>query len=426
MERSPGLVPPLRGIAYSLRPWPPREERALDVFQKCRDDRRAELLRAADLYPYFRALGSGQDAEVEIAGRRMLMLGSNNYLGLTRHPEVVGAARKALERYGTGCAGSRLLNGTLEIHEELEARLAGFLGREAALTFSTGFQVNLGVLSCLLGRRDVAFLDALDHACILDGVRLGFGRMRKFRHNDMGHLEARLAAEDRERGHLVVVDGVYSMEGDLCPLDQVTELKARHGARLMVDDAHGLGVFGEHGRGTPEHFGVEEGVDLLMGTFSKSLASVGGFVAGPAEVIDFIRHHARSGIFSAALPPASAAAALRALELVEREPERRKRLWELTRFLKAGLDDLGFDTRRSASPVIPILVGDEARTFRVVRELHERGLFVNCVIPPAVPPGSAMIRTSLMATHTHAQLERALDILAQVLRAEDVRPLCGA
>jgi 8-amino-7-oxononanoate synthase len=390
----------------------------VDVFQKCRDDRRAEFARAADLYPYFRPLASAQDPEVEIAGRRMLMLGSNNYLGLTRHPEVLEAAQRALARYGSGCAGSRLLNGTLELHEELEARLAAFVGREAALTFPTGYQVNLGVLSCLLGRHDVALLDALDHACILDGVRLGFGRMRKFRHNDVAHLEERLADTGPDRGCLVVVDGVYSMEGDLCPLAKVVAAKERFGARLMVDDAHGLGVFGAGGRGTPEHFGVEDRVDLLMGTFSKSLASVGGYVAGDADVVEYVRHHARSGIFSAALPPAQAAAALAALSLVEREPERRKALWENAHFLKRELTALGFDTRESASPVIPIVTGDEGRTFRLVRRLHERGVFVNCVIPPAVPPGAAMIRTSVMATHTRAQLERAVEVIAEEARAD--------
>ncbi|MGH7342191.1 MAG: aminotransferase class I/II-fold pyridoxal phosphate-dependent enzyme, partial [Candidatus Rokuibacteriota bacterium] len=331
-------------------------------------------------------------------------------------PEVKQAASAALAHYGTGCAGSRLLNGTLDIHVRLEERLAEFMHREAALTFATGFQVNLGVLSCLLGRGDVAYLDALDHACILDGCRLGFGRYYKFQHNDMDHLERKLRATPAERGKLIVVDGVFSMEGDLAPLPQLVEIKKRHGTRLMVDDAHGLGVFGVHGRGTPEHFDLEDEVDLVMGTFSKSLATVGGFVAGDRVVIDHIKHHARSEIFSAAPPPASMAAALKALEIVEREPERRKRLWENTRFMKRELEALGFDTGGSASPVIPLVIGEELRVFGMTKRLHDEGVFVNPVVSPAVPPGRAMIRTSYMATHTREHLERALEAFRKVGR----------
>src|SRR5262245_12300217 len=302
-----------------------------DIFSKCREDERVQLARAADAIPYYRAISSGQDPVVMLDGQPVVMLGSNNYLGLTNHPEVKQAAADALAKYGTGCAGSRLLNGTLDIHVDLEERLAAFTRREAALTFSTGFQVNLGVLSCLLGRGDVAILDALDHACIIDGCRLGFGRSYKFRHNDMDDLEKKL---EFAKGHpmLIVVDGVFSMEGDLAPLTTIAALKRRFGARLMVDDAHGLGVFGEHGRGTPEHFGVEGEVDLVMGTFSKSLAAIGGFIAGPKEVIDYVRLHARAEIFSAAPPPSSVAAARKALDIVEREPERRKQLWENTEY----------------------------------------------------------------------------------------------
>jgi len=389
----------------------------LDVFQKCRDYHQARDLRAADVYSYYRALASAQDPEVTMAdGRRLVMLGSNNYLGLTNHPAVKEAAAAALARYGTGCAGSRLLNGSLDLHEELEARLAVFMRREAAVTFSTGFQVNLGTLSCLLGRHDVALLDALDHACIVDGCRLGFGKTYKFRHNDMASLEQKLAAVPENRGRLIVVDGVYSMEGDLAPLPEIVALKQRFGARLMVDDAHGLGVLGASGRGTGEHFGVEGEVDLVMGTFSKSLAAIGGFVAGDADVIDYVRHTARSAVFSAALPPASAAAALKALEIVESEPERRKQLWEATAYMKRELAGLGFDTGNSESPVIPIVVGDDMRALRMVRRLHEEGVFVNCVISPAVPEDRAMIRTSYMATHQRAHLDRALDAIARVGR----------
>ncbi|MEB2344860.1 MAG: aminotransferase class I/II-fold pyridoxal phosphate-dependent enzyme [Deltaproteobacteria bacterium] len=394
----------------------------MDVFDKCRDYGQARSLRAADVYSYYRPLASAQDPEVTTAdGRRLVMLGSNNYLGLTNHPEVKEAAAAALARYGTGCAGSRLLNGSLDLHEELEARLAAFMHREAAVTFSTGFQVNLGTLSCLLGRHDVAILDALDHACILDGCRLGFGKLYKFRHNDLASLEAKLAAVPEDRGRLIVVDGVYSMEGDLAPLPGIVALKQRFGARLMVDDAHGLGVLGASGRGTAEHFGVEGEVDLVMGTFSKSLAAIGGFVAGDATVIDYVRHTARSAVFSAALPPASAAAALAALAIVEREPERRKQLWEVTAYMKRELAGLGFDTGDSESPVIPIIVGDDMRALRMVRRLHEEGVFVNCVISPGVPEDRAMVRTSYMATHQRAHLDRALDAIARVGRELGVR-----
>jgi 8-amino-7-oxononanoate synthase len=388
----------------------------LDVFQKCFDYGLAQRIRDAGIYPYFRTLSSPQDPVVTIDGRELVMLGSNNYLGLANHPEVKAAAAAALERYGTGCAGSRLLNGTLDIHVALEERLAAFMRRDAALTFSTGFQVNLGMLSCLLGRHDAAILDALDHACILDGARLGFGTIWKFKHNDVGSLERKLSAVPAGCGRLIVVDGVFSMEGDLCKLPEIVKAKERHGARLMIDDAHGLGVFGESGRGTAEHFGLEAEVDLVMGTFSKSLATVGGFVAGDAPVIDFIKHHARSGIFSAAAPPASVAAASKALDIVEREPERRKQLWENTCYMKRELAALGFDTGESESPVIPLAVGDDLLAFRMVRRLHEEGVFVNCVISPAVPVGRAMIRTSYMATHTRPLLDRALDALARVGR----------
>jgi 8-amino-7-oxononanoate synthase len=388
----------------------------VDVFRKCFEYDLARTVREAGIYPYFRELTSAQDPVVTIGGRELVMLGSNNYLGLTNNPEVKEAARAALEKYGTGCAGSRLLNGTLDIHVRLEERLAAFTRREAALTFSTGFQVNLGVLSCLLGRHDAAVLDSLDHACILDGARLGFGKILKFKHNDMASLEQKLAAVPEGWGKLIVVDGVFSMEGDLCDLPGIVERKRRLGARLMVDDAHGLGVLGAGGRGTPEHFGLESEVDLLMGTFSKSLATVGGFVAGDSAVIDYIKHNARAEIFSAAPPPASVAAAIKALEIVEREPERRKILWEHTAYMKRELRGLGFDTGDSESPVIPIVVGQDLTAFKMVSRLHEEGVFVNCVISPAVPIGRAMIRTSYMATHTRAQLDRALDAIARVAR----------
>ncbi len=388
----------------------------VDVFDKCREYSLANRIREAGVYTYFRNIQSPQDPVVQIEGRDTIMLGSNNYLGLANHPEVKKAAIEALERYGTGCAGSRLLNGTTSIHIELEERLADFMNREATACFATGFQVNLGVLSCLLGRRDIAFLDNLDHACIIDGARLGFARVVKYKHNDMADLEAKLERSAEERGRLIVVDGVFSMEGDLSPLPDIVALAKRHHARVMVDDAHGLGVFGEHGRGIPEHFGCESDVDLVMGTFSKSLAAAGGFIAGDRDVVDFIKHNARAYIFSAAPPPATAAAVLKAVDLVEREPERRAVLWENTRYMLRELKALGLDIGDSASPVIPIVVGEDWTAFRMVSRLQEKGVFVNPVVAPAVPPGRAMIRTSYMATHTHEHLDTALEAIGEVAR----------
>ena len=385
----------------------------MDIFQKCADAAKYYAqVREAGIYPYYRAISSGQDPVVIHQGKELVMLGSNNYLGLTNHPEVKEAAAVALAMFGTGCAGSRLLNGTLDIHLELEERLARFLGREDVLTFSTGFQVNLGVLSCLLQRSDVALADGLNHASLIDGCRLAFGKTHKYLHNNMADLERKLANVDDDKGKIIVVDGVFSMEGDVAKLPEIVEIKNRYGARLMVDDAHGLGVFGDLGRGTPEHFGLEDEVDLIMGTFSKSLATVGGFIAGRADVIDFIRHKARSAIFSAAAPPPSVAAATKALEIIEQEPERRKNLWENARFMKREFQALGFDTGESASPVIPLVVGEDADAFAMTLKLQERGVFANPVISPAVPKGRAMMRTSYMATHTMEHLERALEAFA--------------
>jgi 8-amino-7-oxononanoate synthase len=388
----------------------------LDVFQKCFDFKDAEYVRGLGLYPYFRMISSGQDPVVTMNGTTVIMLGSNNYLGLTNHPEIKAAAAAALAAYGTGTAGSRFLNGTLDIHVELEDRLAAFMKREAALTFSTGFQVNLGVISSLIDRKDTVVLDSLDHACILDGARLSFGRVLKYTHNDMASLEERLRSIDSGRGSLIVVDGVFSMEGDVADLPRIVELAKRYHARVMVDDAHGVGVMGEHGRGTAEHFGLEDDVDLVMGTFSKSLAAVGGFVAGTRPVIDWIKHHARSLIFSAAPPPASVASVIKAVEIIEREPERRARLWDNTRYMKRELEGLGYDTGASESPVIPLLVGQDMTAFRMTMRLQEEGVFVNPVITPAVPPDRAMIRTSYMATHTRDHLDRALEAIAKVGR----------
>ncbi len=392
----------------------------MDVLQKCAEDTRYRELRQANLYTYYRGISSPQDPVVTMNGQKVVMLGSNNYLGLTNHPAVKEASVAAVVRYGTGCAGSRLLNGTLDIHIELEERLAQFMRTEAALTFSTGFQVNLGVLSCLLGRQDIAFLDNMDHASIIDGVRLGFGKSLKYKHNDMADLEGKLARTSDDKGKMIVVDGVFSMEGDLANLPEIVKLKNAYGARLFVDDAHGVGVLGECGRGSAEHFGVEHEVDLVMGTFSKSLATIGGFIASTTEVVDYIRHNARSAIFSAAMPPGTVAAAIKAIEIIEAEPERRKRLWESTHYMKQELMGLGFDTGHSESPVIPIAVGDDLAAFTMASRLQEEGVFVNPIVTPAVPPGQGMIRTSYMATHRREHLDRALTAIAKVGRELDI------
>jgi len=388
----------------------------VDVLQKCFDFKDADAVRDTGLYPYFRMIASGQDPMVTMDGQRVIMLGSNNYLGLTNHPEIKAAAAAALESYGTGTAGSRFLNGTLDIHVELEEKLARFMRRDAALTFSTGYQVTLGVLSGLIDRNDVVILDNLDHACILDGARLSFGRVLKYPHNDMDALEERLRSVDDDRSTMIVVDGVFSMEGDLADLPRIVELKNKFNARLMVDDAHGVGVMGEYGRGTMEHFGLEDEADLVMGTFSKSLATVGGFVVGDSKVIDFIKHNARSLIFSASPPPASVASVIKALEIIEREPERRQRLWENTDYMKREFSTMGYDTGDSASPVVPLVVGEDMAAFKMSFRLQEEGVFANPVVSPAVPEGRALMRTSYMATHTRDHLDRALDAVRKVGR----------
>jgi 8-amino-7-oxononanoate synthase len=394
----------------------------MDVFQKAFDFEDAKKVREMGLYLYFRTIDSGQDPVVVMNGQRVIMLGSNNYLGLTNHPEIKEAAVKALREYGSGTAGSRFLNGTLDIHVKLEEKLAEFMGREAALCFSTGFSVNLGVISSLIGRRDVVILDNLDHACILDGARLSYGRTLKYAHNDMDALDERLRSVADDNGAMIVVDGVFSMEGDVANLPRIVELKKRFGARLMVDDAHGIGVMGDSGRGTAEHFGLDHETDLVMGTFSKSLAGVGGFVTGSADVIDWIKHKARPLMFSAAPPPASVASVAKALQVMVREPERRARLWEITHYMKREFINLGFNTGESASPVIPLVVGEDLTSFVMTKRLQEEGVFVNPVVSPAVPPGRAMIRTSYMATHTDDQLDRALEVIAKVGRELGVIP----
>jgi 8-amino-7-oxononanoate synthase len=388
--------------------------RSASILEKCYRYEDAERVRQTGFYSFFRVVDSAQDPEVVIGGRRMIMLGSNNYLGLTNDSRVKEAAIEAIRKYGSGCAGSRFLNGTLDLHVRLEERLAEFMRQEAAVTFATGFQVNLGAISCLVGKGDTVYLDKQDHACIIDGARLSFGDVRKFRHNDPKDLRRQMATDHDTRGRLVVIDGVFSMEGDVAPLPQIMAAAAEFDAAVMVDDAHGIGVLGKTGRGTAEHFGLEQDVDLIMGTFSKSMASVGGFIAGDAVVIDYIKHRARTMIFSAAPPPASVAAALATVEIMDSEPERRARLWENARFFSEGLRSLGLDTGESKTPVIPIVVGEDLTALRMVFRLHQEGVFVNCVLSPATPPGRALIRTSVMATHTREQLSRALDAVEKV------------
>ena len=385
-------------------------------FDKCYRYEDPTRVRQTGFYSFFRVIESAQDPEVVYEGRRLIMMGSNNYLGLTNDPRVKEAAIDAIRKYGSGCAGSRFLNGTLDLHVQLEERLAEFMRQEAAVTFSTGFQVNLGAIACLVSKGDTVFLDKQDHACIIDGARLSFGNVKKFKHCDPADLRRQMRNDSEAKGRLVVIDGVFSMEGDIAPLPEIVSVAREFAAGVMVDDAHGIGVLGKSGRGTAEHFDLEHDVDLIMGTFSKSMASVGGFIAGDATVIDYIKHRARTLIFSAAPPPASAAAALATVEIMDKEPERRERLWENTRFFAHGLRSLGFDTGDSRTPVVPVVVGEDMQALRMVHLLEKEGVFVNCVLSPATPPGRALIRTSLMATHTRAMLSRALDAFAKVGR----------
>ena len=399
-----------------IAPAAKEEVRATPLFEKCHRYEVAERVRNAGVYSFFRVIESAQDPEVVCDGRRMIMLGSNNYLGLTNDPRVKEAAIDAIRKYGSGCAGSRFLNGTLDLHVRLEERLARFMRKDAAVTFATGYQVNLGAISCLVGKGDVIYLDKQDHACIIDGSRLSFGEVRKFKHNDARDLARQMRNDTAARGRLIVVDGVFSMEGDIAPLPEIVAAAREFDAAVMVDDAHGIGVLGPTGRGTAEHYGLEDDVDLVMGTFSKSMASVGGFIAGDETVIDFIKHRARTLIFSAAPPPASVAAALATVEIMEREPERRTKLWENARFFSDGLRSLGLDTAGSQTPVVPVVVGEDDAALAMVQRLHDEGVFVNCVLSPATPPGRALIRTSLMATHTRDQLTRALEAIEKVAK----------
>jgi 8-amino-7-oxononanoate synthase len=385
----------------------------MDIFEKCTEYTYAKEVMASGFYPYFIAMSGNEGSEAIFQGRRLIMCGSNNYLGLTTHPKVRQAAIDAIQQYGTSCTGSRFLNGTLEMHEQLETELAEWVGKPAALVFSTGMQVNLGTISSLVGRKDVVLLDRDDHASIVDGARLGWGDVRRFRHNDMADLEHRLADIPDDVGKLVVVDGLFSMEGDIAPLPEIIPLCKKYGARLMVDDAHALGVLGG-GRGTAAHFGMTDGVDLIMGTFSKSLASLGGYIAGDEDVIHYIKHHARSLIFSASITPPSAASALAALDVMRQEPERVKRVNEIGEYMRTHLHQLGFDTGNSVTPVVPVVIGDDMKAIMIWKTLFESGVYVNVVVSPAVPEGRQLLRTSYMAIHTDEQLNRVLEVFEQV------------
>jgi 8-amino-7-oxononanoate synthase len=386
----------------------------MDVFEKCSKiyDQMMELKKSGN-YFFFRKLESPQDSEVIINRKRVIMIGSNNYLGLTNHPRVKEAAIRAIEKYGSGCAGSRFLNGTLEIHEELEEKLARFFRKEAALVFATGYQTNLGAISALVGRNDVALIDKYDHASIIDGCRLSFGQVKKFRHNDMKDLE-RILEQTQDKGKLIIVDGIFSMEGDIADLPSIVKLAKAYGAKVMVDDAHAIGVLGEGGRGTAEHFAIEDQIDLIMGTYSKSLAAIGGFVAGSKEVINFIKHIGRSMIFSASLPPSLVASVSAALDIIEEEPQLRTQLWKNTQRMLHGYKTMGYDTGASETPIIPIVIRDTMKVYEMCRLLFENGVFVNPVVNPAVPTGRELLRTSYMATHTEEQLDRVLTAFKKV------------
>lgn len=379
------------------------------LLDKCRNFTKAEEAKAGGYYPYFKPISESEDTVVVIEGKPRVMLGSNNYLGLTHHPKVLEAAQRALHRYGAGCTGSRFLNGTIDLHLQLEEALARFLKKEAAMVFSTGYGANLGLVSGLVGRGDTVFLDKLDHACIVDGARLSYGETQRFNHGDYKGLARLLEKHESGAGALVIVDGVYSMEGTIADVPELVRLCKKHGAVLAVDDAHSLGVLGPRGDGTGHHFGLQDDVDLVAGTFSKSLASVGGFVAGTANTIEYLRHHSRPFIFTASLPPANTAGVLAALEVLQEEPERRDNLWKVTQRLQDGLRGMGYDIGETKTPIVPVLIGAMDKTFIFWRMLFEAGVFTNPVVAPAVPPSQCRLRTSLIATHTEAQIDQALE-----------------
>ncbi|MDR0348992.1 MAG: pyridoxal phosphate-dependent aminotransferase family protein [Tannerella sp.] len=376
--------------------------------------------KAAGIYPYFREIDSEQGTEVYINGKKVLMFGSNSYLGLTNHPKVKEASINAIKKYGTGCAGSRFLNGTLDIHVELENRLAQFVGKEEAITFSTGFQVNLGVVSCMTGREDYIIWDEWNHASIIEGHRLSFSTKLKYKHNDMASLEKQLRKCDPDRIKLIVIDGVFSMEGDIANLPEIVCLAQKYNANVMVDEAHGIGLLGDHGRGTCNHFGLTDDIDLIMGTFSKSFASLGGFIASDKDTINYLRHNARSYIFSASCTPAAIAAANAALDIMLSEPERIDNLWKLTNYALDGFRSIGCEIGHTATPIIPLFIRNNDLTFLIVKELSDEGIFVNPVVTPAVAPQDTLIRFSLMATHSKEQLDVALEAIQKVFKKHNL------
>lgn len=395
----------------------------MDLFEKCFTKQKYDLVKEAGVYPYFHKLNSGQDVVVDMEGKRTIMLGSNNYLGLTNHPRVVEAGIKALEKYGSGCSGSRFLNGTLDIHLKLEHGLAEFLHKEAVVTFSTGFQSNLGIISALVGRNDYVICDKENHASIYDGIKLSYGKMLRYNHNDMEDLERKLAFVPNSSGILIVTDGVFSMSGDICKLPEIVALAKKYGARVMVDDAHGLGVIGEGGRGTASHFGLEEEVDVYMGTFSKSLASLGGYMAGKKEVVEFVKHTSRPYIFSASITPCSVATANTALDILKSEPERVKRLNDIAEYMRKRLKEEKVDIIESKTPIIPIYTYDDEKTFVACRMLLERGVYVNPVVSPATPVGQSLLRTSYTANHTKEIIDEAVQKIKEVLSLlKDYKP----
>lgn len=377
---------------------------------------------AAGVYPYFREISSEQEPEVLIDGKKVLMFGSNCYSGLVADPRIKEAAIEATKKYGTGCAGSPFLNGTLDIHKQLERRIAEYIGKEDVMIYSTGFEVNLGVVSCLTGREDYILWDEQDHASIIEGRRLSFSTALKYKHNDMASLEKQLQKCDPDKVKLIVTDSVFSMEGDVANVPEIMKLAKKYNASVMVDEAHGIGVFGKGGRGVCNHFGVTDDVDLVMGTFSKSFASLGGFIATDKEITNFLRHHSRSYIFTASITPASTAAALKAIDIMESEPERQEHLWEITHFALDGFRNMGCEIGNTSTPIIPLFIRDDYKTYHVVRDLFDEGIFVNPVVSPAVAPQDTLIRFSLMATHSKAQVEYALDKFQKVFRKYELIP----
>ena len=417
---SPEVATPLEADIVADKKLRPAARQCQDLFDKCYSYTRTEDARKEGVYPYFTAISSSEGSEVMVGKKKCIMIGSNNYLGLTHDPRVLEAAEKTARKYGTGCTGSRLLNGTLDLHEKLELELAKFVQREEAIVFSTGFHSNVGLISTLVGRHDAIVMDKLVHASVVDGARMAGATTYRYQHNDMNDLRAQLDKIEPGKPILIAADGLFSMEGDLVPLPQLLKIARDYPAKVFIDEAHSFGVIGPTGAGVCEKFGLIDEVDLVMGTFSKSFASIGGFVAGQAQVMEYVKHHARPMIFSAAIPPYAIGTVLKCLEIIKKEPERRERLDEIQKYMKKELDLLGFDTGDSESPVIPIIVGDFRKTLIFWRSLLEAGIFTNAVIAPAVPHHSNRIRTSYMATHTDSQLDRVLSTMKIVGKKLDI------